>query len=224
MNHESEYTPQEPMRPEFPTPESSDSSPEYISPKKESVASILFDYLEILVYSICAVLFLFTVCFRVCRVDGSSMRNTLSDRQMLVTTSLSGIENGDIIVFHMTSDTYSRYNEPLVKRVIAHGGQTVRIDYNTQTVYVDGQAQDEPYAAYLDRSGASIGVLTQLPAHDFDYATGLFEMEVPEGYLFVLGDNRNNSADSRTVEVGLVDERRVLGKVVLRLSPFTVFD
>lgn len=190
----------------------------------EFLVSTLFDYLEILVFSICAVLLIFTLFFRLCRVNGSSMRNTLQDGQMLITTTLTAPEPGDIIVFHMTSDTVIRYNEPMVKRVIARGGQTVRIQCETHTVYVDGIEVDEPYAAYLDHNGRPIDILTQLPAHHYDPASGIFEITVPEGYLFVMGDNRNNSADSRTKEIYLVDERRVLGRVICRLAPFTTFE
>lgn len=192
--------------------------------KRGSFVLTLFEYLEILVFSVSAVLLVFTLCIRLCRVDGSSMLTTLKNGEMLITTSLVTPEPGDIIVFHMTSTVNDHFNEPLVKRIIAKGGQTVRIDYNTSTVYVDGVQVDEPYASFLNSRGQDIGVLTQLPAHHFDRYTGIFEAKVPEGYLFVMGDNRNNSADSRTVEVGFVDERRVLGKVICRLSPFTVFD
>ena len=191
---------------------------------KESLISMLFDYLEILVFSVCAVLLLFTLCGRLCRVDGSSMRNTLFHEEMLITTSLSAPEAGDIIVFHQTSERYPNLNEPLVKRVIATEGQTVRIDYAKGEVYVDGELIDEPYAALLDRQGNEIGRWTQAPGYNFDYATGTFEATVPEGCYFVMGDNRNNSLDSRSAEIGFVDARRVLGKAVVRLKPWTVFD
>ncbi len=191
---------------------------------KESFVSMIFDYLEILVFSICAVLLLFTLCGRLCKVDGSSMRNTLYDQEMLITTSLSAPEVGDIVVFHQTSDRHPSLNEPLVKRVIATEGQTVRIDYVKGEVYVDGNLIDEPYAALLDRQGNDIGRWTQAPGYNFDYATGIFEATVPEGCYFVMGDNRNNSLDSRSAEVSFVDARRVLGKAIVRLKPWTVFD
>ena len=82
--------------------------------KQESIVSTLFDYLEILVFSVCAVLIIFTIFGRLCRVDGSSMRNTLFNGENLITTNLVKPEVGDIIVFHQTSERYPNLNDPLV--------------------------------------------------------------------------------------------------------------
>ncbi len=203
--------------------------------------SSAFDYLEIIVFSVCAVLLLFMLCGRLCRVNGNSMLKTLHDGELLITTSMGEIEHGDIVVFHQTGNlTHSiedrrangnELNEPLVKRVIGVGGDTIRIDYNTSKVYRNGEELDEPYAALLARQLTptgyvymDIGRLTQLPHYNYDRDTHIFEVTVPEGSFFVLGDNRNNSADSRTVEVGFVDARRMLGRVVMRVKPLTTFD
>ena len=191
------------------------------SPEKEGLVSSIFDYLEILVFSVCAVLLIFSLFGRICRVDGGSMMRTLYDGQTLVTTSLVTPENGDIIVFHQTSDTVPRLNEPLVKRVIATEGQTVRIDYDRGEVYVDGKLLDE--SAYISLLYKNPYTNKYFESGEWD-GSGVFETTVPDGCYFVMGDNRNQSLDSRSAEIGCVDARRVLGKVVLRLHPFTLFN
>ena len=122
-----------------------------------------------------------------------------------------------------------------MKRVIATEGKTVRIDYKTGAVYVfdkdaltEGEDLskyriDEPYAALLDTNDRDLGYWRLAPDYNFDPITGIFEETVPEGCYFVMGDNRNNSTDSRSLKVGCVDGRRMLGVAVLRLKPFTVF-
>lgn len=200
------------------TSEGADAAASAAEPPRQSMVSDLFDYLEILVFSVALVLVVFTLAFRLCRVSGSSMRNTLYNGEMLITTSLVDPQPGDVIVFHRTSEVYEHFNEPLVKRVIASEGQTVRYDYNTKKLYVDGVEVDDSHAHYLDNDGTPIGVLTQTPMHDYDPAARIFEVTVPEGKLFVMGDNRNHSSDSRSIQVGFVDKREVLGKVIANLG------
>ena len=172
------------------------------------VASLL-EYVEILVFSLAVVVVLFVFAVRLCEVKGDSMNKTLlNGEKLLVSNLFYEPEGGDIIVFHQTG----ALNEPVVKRVIAVGGETVDIDFDTMTVTVTdkngvSRMLDEDYAFYdKSRSGRY---------SDFD-----FPLEIPEGYLFVMGDNRYNSLDSRFKKIGLVDERRVLGKVIFRVTPF----
>lgn len=184
--------------------------------QKSFVAEIL-DYVEIFVFSVCAVLLIFSFFVRVCRVDGPSMNNTLLHNEILITCNI-GYEpkQNDIVVFHQTSDQQYGYNKPIVKRVIATGGQYVKIDFDKSIVYVS----NDPDFEYED-------VLNEQEYIYLDTGkwkmSGSIETYVPEGKIFVMGDNRNNSSDSRSREIGLVDTRRVLGKVVLRVFPFERF-
>jgi len=101
-------------------------------------------------------------------------------------------------------DSYINYGKPLVKRVIAKGGDTVDIDVEQGLVYVNGEALDEPY----------------VPEGTLSTGNVEFPLTVPEGTLFLMGDNRQHSTDSRSSDVGFIDERDILGKVVLRIYPF----
>jgi signal peptidase I len=174
--------------------------------QKEPLLGIFLEYLEILVFAVCAVLILFTFAFRLCKVSGDSMNKTLLDGQTLITTQLADPQPGDIIVFHMTSSGgYSHFNEPLVKRIIAVGGQEVDIDFAEGVVYVDGTALEEPY--------------TNTPTNEFEGVS--FPLIVDENCVFVLGDNRNVSLDSRNPEIGLIDKREILGKAIFLFCPGT---
>lgn len=195
-------------------------------PKKSdvgfSILASLFDYFEIFAFSILAVLLLFTFCFRLCRVDGRSMNNTLYHEEMLITTNLFyEPQQGDIVVFHLCNDYY---NQPLVKRVIAKEGQQVKIDLTAKEVYVDGILLEESYI-YLDQGTYNPHGYFAADKLDTDKnGHRVFTATVPEGHLFVMGDNRNHSTDSRSNMVSFVDEDAILGKALFRISPFTVFD
>lgn len=193
------------------TDKQTDSTPE----QTKSIASELLDYVEIFIFSACAVLLLFTFFVRLCRVDGPSMNNTLIDGEILLISDIAyEPKQFDIIVFHQTHAERNDFNEPIVKRVIATSGHYVRIDFDNSLVYVsdDGTFDkddiiDEEKYIHLDSGRWS--------------SSGVFETFVPEGKLFVMGDNRNNSSDSRSRSIGLVDERRLLGKVLIRILPFS---
>jgi signal peptidase I len=169
---------------------------------KKQLYLTIYDFVSIIMASFIVVAVIFSFFFRVVSVDGESMEDTLKHKDVLLTVNKSEYVYGDIVV--ITQDTY--FKTPLIKRVIAVGGQTVDINYDTNTVYVDGVALDEPYVKeyYLAKKGGY---------REFPYT-------VPEGYLFCMGDNRNNSSDSRSDLVGPVDEREILGKAVIRIMPF----
>ena len=159
--------------------------------------------LRSLVGVLVALALVFTFVGRLILVDGISMEPTLVDGEMMVVRSLGcTLEQGDIVV--LAKDGFHN-GDAIVKRVIAVGGQTVDIDYGTGAVYVDGTALDEPYIK---------DYMIQQP-----YQT-ITSVTVPEGSIFVMGDNRNNSDDSRDEDLGVVDERLVIGEAVLVLFPF----
>lgn len=168
--------------------------------KKFSFVTFIYDIVSIFVTALVIIAFLFTFVARFVGVDGNSMNPTLQHGDWLIVSAINkDIKHGDIVI----STQPNSFNEPLVKRVIAKGGQTVDINFSTGAVYVDGVELDEPYIA--------------APTHTSEGMT--FPLLVPEGTLFLMGDNRNDSTDSRSPMVGCVDERYVLGVVQFRLMP-----
>ena len=189
--------------------------------KADRLIASLFDFAELFVIAICVVILFFTFGARLCKVDGDSMLQTLHDDEMLLVSNLFyEPEQGDVIVFHQTHETHQRLNEAIVKRIIATEGQYVFIDFDTAKVYVSDDKSfteddllEEDYD-YIDNPAGTI--------NEPYYAKGKTYL-VPDGCVFVLGDNRNNSLDSRSYEIGMVDTRRILGKVILRLTPLSGF-
>ena len=159
-----------------------------------------YEWVQTLVCSVLAVVLVFTFAVRGFRVDGQSMRETLQDGEVLNDGLCGDYQPGDIVILRKAS---FRDGKPIVKRVIALEGQTVDIDFEEGIVYVDGEALEEDY----------IRELTWTPE-------GLdFPITVPEGYIFVLGDNRNASSDSRHRELGPIDTRMLMGKAVFLAVP-----
>ncbi len=186
--------------------------------KKLPLIHSVYDFLELFVTAVCIVFFIFTFTLRLCRVNGPSMENTLYNGEMLLTSDILYTPTaGDIIVFHQTSETNLKYNELIVKRVIATEGQFVKVVRDGVYVsdddsFEESERLDESAYAYMD-----IGYM-------LNYYNALDHVfEVPDGCLFVLGDNRNHSADSRDPDISFVDTRRVVGKVILRLAPLSRF-
>ncbi len=205
--------------------DSKELSPKQDAPKSSKWLISAFDYVEMFVFTVVAVILILTFTVRICVVKGASMNRTLENGDRLLVSDLFYTPDaGDIIVFHQTSETSELFNEPIVKRVIATEGEFVKIDYTQNKVYVsddsvfteDEVLDESAYIWLADRNGNYTGTWNEAGREPDVW-------EVPEGHLFVLGDNRNNSADSRYHEIELVDERRVLGKVLLRITPFSQF-
>ena len=181
-----------------PDPNTQNSRPEAETPEKP--ASMLYDWADALVYALIAIVLLFTLLIRMTGAIGDSMKPTLHQNDKLIISNLFYTpKQGDVVV--VTKKSFR--TEPIVKRVIATAGQTIDIHFDTGAVYVDGVLLEESYIA---EATVRSGDMT-------------FPLYVPEGYLFVMGDNRNHSTDSRFSEVGLIDERMVLGKVLFRVFP-----
>ncbi len=163
----------------------------------------LLMYIRDLVYLFAVIIVVFILFFRMVVVSGSSMYDTLvnGDFVLLVSnTFYHDPQPGDIVVVSKES---FQDGDPIVKRVIATAGQEVDIDFDEGIVYVDGVALDEPY--------------THTPTNTNGGMT--FPLTVDDGCVFVMGDNRNKSRDSRYPEVGQIDTREVLGKAIFLIFP-----
>ena len=221
------------------------------SEKTGGFSPALFDWVELFALSLTIVVVLMTFFVRHSPVIGSSMEPTVNGSQtvydggktysnqgdvMLISDLFYTPKTGDVVVINSPHN----FDEPIIKRVIAVGGQTVTLDFENWKTIVDGETLDEPYFTEL------------LPLQDFDRESwkfvwrdgnpnlndrqrgtdmqdygldqdgdGFYTVTVPEGQVFVMGDHRNNSKDSRIL--GCIDERYILGKVLLRIYPFDRF-
>jgi len=169
-----------------------------------------FEWVDSIVVAIIVVVILFTFVFRIVGIIGDSMRETLHENDRLVISNFMYTpERGDIVVIsrnyiNEANNEVYQSSEPIIKRVIATENQVVDIDFDAGIVYVDGVALDEPY--------------TRTPTNRQEEVA--FPLRVSEGHVFVLGDNRNDSMDSRFSQIGLVDKRFILGKALFRVYPF----
>lgn len=165
----------------------------------------LYEWAEAIVFSLVCVVLLFTFVFRIVGVDGHSMENTLHNGDRVIISRINYTpKQGDIIVFPVKDPNIAAM--PLIKRIIAVGGQKVDIDFANGIVKVDGKVLNE--SSYIKEPTTREGDVQ-------------FPLVVPKGKVFVMGDNRNNSLDGRFKEIGFVDERDILGKAVFRIFPLS---
>lgn len=168
--------------------------------RRRKMAAPLYDWLSAMIVALTLLAFLFTFLFRIVGVDGTSMVPTLKNEDRLLLTNFGGdYTAGEIVVV----DRYTQ--EPLIKRVIAVAGDVIDID-GEGTVTVNGVELYEPY------------IQGETVLRDFSGP-----LTVPEGYVFVMGDNRSVSKDSRSASVGLISLKDVVGRAVLRIWPLSSF-
>lgn len=178
-----------------------------VTEEKEESVSITqscYEWLHTLIFALVAVVLLLTFVFRLINVDGQSMMDTLYDSDKVIVTNFAYTpQNGDVVVISHGQNL----NKPIIKRVIATEGQSLQIDFTTGEVAVDGVIIDEPYIKDLTTKKGD----AEIPEI------------IPEGMVFVMGDNRNHSTDSRFTDVGLINVKDVIGKGQFVLYPFDRF-
>lgn len=205
--------PKEPKEPKEPDTPDTAKEEEKKPPMRERALRTFYDLFEVLATVTVTVMLVYAFVCRLQIVDGSSMLQTLHDGERLIVSDLAyEPERGDIVIIHRIDA--APYSQPIVKRVIATPGQTVDIDFDTWTLTVDGTIVEEPYR-WLDPERVTLGCEYELP------------ITLGEHEIFVMGDNRNGSADSRQEELGPIDVRTVVGHALVRVWPrnvFTVFE
>lgn len=168
--------------------------------KRDAIA-VMYEYVEAILMAMLLLVVLFTFCFRVAGVIGDSMEPNLSGGDRLILqTHVNELAYGEIVVVNRYTE------EPLIKRVIGKAGDTILIEEKTGNVYRNGILLEESYIDGITEPKGLSG-----------------EVTVPAGCLFVMGDNRGVSKDSRSEEIGMVSEHDVVGKAILRIWPFKSF-
>lgn len=177
-----------------------------VKQKPGKIVTTILEWAEEVILAIVLIAVVFTFVGRVVTVTGTSMVPSFHEEdRVLVVNDVGRVKRGDVVVI------VNVLQEPIIKRVVATEGETVDFDYESGAVLVNGQAIDET------QFGLENGV-TGEPFGSFELLE--FPQTVPEGCVFVLGDNRAVSEDSRYQDVGMIDERNILGKAVFHLFPF----
>ena len=193
---------------------------------QNKVLKEVVDWIMVIVVAFVAAFLIRKFLFTMVLVDGHSMDYTLADGDRLCVIKLNyEPDNGDIIVF----DPYGDDSRPYIKRVIALSGQTVFVD-GDGTVFVDGTALSEDYTGSVSNHGISFAadaagkpVPSDEPDLVYQWITPTKDnpYKVPDDYIFVMGDNRANSRDSR--DIGPVNKKDIVGQAVFRVYPFNSF-
>ena len=198
-NHKDRELPELPLAAEEPAAEEEVTPADTV---EEDLGAALYDWGRSLVAAVVGVVLLFTFFVRLVGVSGGSMQDTFytNDRLLVLNAMFCDIKAGDVVIV----DAYNaQLSDTIVKRVVATGGQTVDIDFFTGTVYVDGVALEEPYIKEPTYTAEGIR----------------FPITLGETEVFVMGDNRNGSTDSRSTALGPVDEQYIQGRAVFLLFP-----
>lgn len=170
--------------------------------EKEKQIRLFYDGIAVIVYALAFVVLIFTFVFLRVTVDGKSMNKTLDNEDRLIACNINYTpKDGDVVIVQVPNN-----KNPIVKRVIATGGQTIDIDYASHRVTVDNEILSEPY---IKEPTAFMGEIpVELP------------LTVPKNFVFLMGDNRNDSIDSRSSEIGLVSRNQILGKAIIKYYPY----
>lgn len=183
-------------------PEDIGHDEEIDSKKKNNAKKEILQWVQSLIVSVIVVALIVTFVGRPLNVEGISMLPTFSENDKIITTNLHGdLKRGDVVVIKRERDV------PLIKRIIAVENDIIDINFETGEVSINGEILDEPYINEPTNTNRGM----QFPA------------TVPEGHVFVMGDNRNHSDDSRNSKIGMINTRNIFGKVIFRIFPFDKF-
>ncbi len=211
------------------TDDAADNADDKKSNEQGGFVRFLYETVEMMGIAIAIVILIITFGIRYSPVHGSSMTYTINEKDnLLVQIAFYEPKRNDIVI--LQAPDYD-LNKPLIKRVIAIGGDELFINFETWEVFVNGEKIDEYYVRYnpfepnpeLDEITEPMDhqSIYKIPEGRYDEKTNTFTATVPEGKVFVMGDNRNNSHDSRSANVGFVDERCIIGRAFFRLTPFS---